>query len=90
LAETPSKTQLPLSHAEAGLPGAGENAEEEAQAFQRGLEIGREYAEIAVRRIGAWAEEHPGQVLLAGLGAGILLGKLLFPRRRAVSEDSED
>ena len=87
MAETPSKTQLPLSHGEPVLPGA----EEEAQAFQRGLLLGREYAETAIRRIGAWAEENPGQVLLAGLGAGILLGKVLFPRRRStVIEDLED
>jgi hypothetical protein len=86
LAETRSKTQLPFSRVEPVFPGD----EEQAQAFQRGLALGREYAETAARRIGAWAEEHPGQLLLAGLGAGILLGKLLFPRRRRVIEDLED
>jgi hypothetical protein len=77
--ETQSKTQLPMSEIGAGQP--------DAAAFQRGLELGRELAETAVRRIGAWAEEHPGQLLLAGLATGIVLGKILFPRRRAVIEE---
>ena len=80
MGETQSKTQLPLQEI-----AAGETPDEAA--FQRGLEMGRELAETAVRRIGAWAEEHPGQLLLAGLASGILLGKVLFPRRRAVIEE---
>ena len=80
MGETQSKTQLPMQEI-----AAGEMPDEAA--FQRGLEMGRELAETAVRRIGAWAEEHPGQLLLAGLASGILLGKILFPRRRPVTEE---
>lgn len=81
MAQTHSKTQLPV-------PGfSGSSAGEEAHAFQRGLEVGREYAGTAMRRIAAWTEEHPGQALLAGLAAGFILGKLLLPRRRRFSEE---
>jgi len=52
-------------------------ATEETEALRRGLELGRDYAEKAARKIGAWAEENPGQVLLAGLAVGFVLGKLL-------------
>jgi len=78
--ETYSKTQLPMIGNDRG-PDGGEAA------FQRGLELGREYADAAIRRIGAWAEENPGQLLIAGLAAGMLVGKLLFPRRRRVIEE---
>jgi hypothetical protein len=80
MGETYSKTQLPPPQVQASDEGTEE-------AFQRGLALGRDYAGIAVRRIGAWAEENPGQVLLAGLAAGFILGKLLLPRRRKVIED---
>ena len=86
MAEMQSKTPYPTPPAPVAPPDS-----EEAQAFQRGLAAGREFAQTAVRRIGGWAEEHPGQVLLAGLGAGFILGKLLFPRRRVViSEELDD
>jgi hypothetical protein len=74
VAETRSKTQLPSSAITP--PPAGEAS----QALRRGLQVGRDYAETATRRIGAWAEENPGQVLLAGLALGFLLGKLLSRR----------
>jgi hypothetical protein len=78
--ETWSKTQLPAT-------GTGPDPGADEAAFRRGLAFGREYAETAVRRIGAWAEENPGQLLIAGLAAGIVLGKLLFLRRRTVIEE---
>jgi hypothetical protein len=80
MGETYSKTQLPPPQ----VPAPDQDTE---AAFQRGLALGRDYAGIAVRRIGAWAEENPGQVLLAGLAAGFILGKLLLPKRRKVIED---
>jgi len=76
VAETRSKTQLPMSEIRADA------TEEAARAFQRGVELGREYAETALRRAAAWAEENPGQLLLVGVAAGFVLGKLLLPRRR--------
>ena len=72
MGETRSKTQLPMSGI--ATPPA---ATEETEALRRGLELGRDYAEKAARKIGAWAEENPGQVLLAGLAVGFVLGKLL-------------
>ena len=82
MGETHSKTQLPMSDTAVGPAQHPDEA-----ALQRGLALGRELAGTAVRRIGAWAEEHPGQLLLAGLASGIVLGKLLFPRRRVVIEE---
>jgi hypothetical protein len=80
VAETRSKAQFPMSE-------ISSDPRSEDAAFQRGLTLGKEYAGTAVRRIGAWAEENPGQILMVGLAAGFVLGKLLFPRRRPVIED---
>ena len=76
MAQTQSETQLPIGRLEEG-------ADESARVFERGLELGREYAGQAIRRIAAWAEENPGGLLLAGLAAGFVLGKVLFRPRRA-------
>jgi len=57
--------------------------------FRRGVQIGRDLAEAAVRKIGAWSEEHPGQMVLVGLALGFALGKLLAGRPRPVSEELE-
>lgn len=86
MAQTHSKVQLPVPES-TSPPGAGQ-----AQAFQRGLLFGREYADTAARRIAAWTEEHPGQALLAGLAAGFLLGKLLLRKRRrlVIERQAED
>ena len=79
MAEARTRTQLPL----------GESIiDEEVQAFQQGIELGRQYAGVAMRRVAAWAEENPGQMLLAGLAAGFIVGKLLMrPKRRLRIED---
>lgn len=72
------------------LPGAQKSvAQAEFEAFQEGIELGKQYASVAARRVAAWAEEHPGQVIVAGVIAGFILGKLLFrpPRRIAVRRD---
>ena len=82
MAETQSKTQLPIE-----LHNQEAAREEAAQACQRGLDAGREYAQQAMRRVAAWAEENPGQLLLAGLLAGFILGKLLFRPRKVVVAD---
>ncbi len=69
MAEPMSKTQLPFTNADLEM-------------FQKGVEKGRELAVIALRKVSAWAEENPGQFVLAGLAAGFVLGKLLFRRPR--------
>ena len=77
MAETLSKTQLPLNTA---LPPPGAD---QSEMFAQGLAAGREWAATAALRLRPRAEENPGQFLLAGLAAGFLVGKLLFrPRRR--------
>ncbi|MCA1827449.1 MAG: hypothetical protein ABR567_11955 [Myxococcales bacterium] len=76
MAEARSNTQLPI--------GTKSVIEEEIEAFQQGIEIGRQYADVARRRVAGWAEEHPGQLILAGLVGGFILGKLLFRPRRKI------
>jgi hypothetical protein len=84
MGETGSQTRLPMQ----GMGGAS-RAGDSPHAFQLGLQLGREAAGTAVRKIGAWSEEHPGQMVLAGLALGFVLGKLLAGRPRPVSEELE-
>jgi hypothetical protein len=83
MAEARSSTQLPVGQAQKSAVRA------ELEAFQEGVELGRQYAGIAARRVAAWAEENPGQLILVGLAAGFVLGKLLFRPRRIVIPDLE-
>jgi hypothetical protein len=75
MAETHTKIQLPL------LPPAID-----FETFERGVELGRAWADKAARRIAAWAEENPGQLVLAGIIGGFVVGKLLFHQRRVPIE----
>ena len=75
MAVASSSTQLPT--------GVKSVIEDEIEAFQQGIEIGRKYADMARRKVAAWAEDHPGQMLIAGIAGGFILGKLLFGTRRA-------
>jgi len=68
----------PMSTTQFPLPGL------DVETFQKGVEKGRELALLAQRRVAAWAEENPGQVILAGLALGFVLGKLLFRKRATV------
>ena len=54
----------------------------EIETFRKRMELGRQYAQLAARKIAAYAEENPGKMLLIGLAAGFIGGKLLFRRRR--------
>ncbi|MGZ6141932.1 MAG: hypothetical protein ACXWLM_01280 [Myxococcales bacterium] len=83
MAEARSNTQLPSGFARSVV-------DEELEAFRNGMELGRQYADVAVRRVAAWAEEHPGQLLIAGLAAGFVLGKLLLRPKRLALEDLDD
>ena len=83
MGETRGKTQLPIPEITAP------RMEDDTEVFARGLRAGRELADTAVRRVGAWAEENPGQVVLAGLALGFILGKLLLGPRRTLSEELE-
>jgi hypothetical protein len=55
--------------------------EETARKFEEGVELGRVLAEQAVRGLKQWVQKNPEQVLIAGVLAGFVLGKLLFPSR---------
>jgi ElaB/YqjD/DUF883 family membrane-anchored ribosome-binding protein len=57
-----------------------------ADAFEQGLVAGRVAAQRAVRRVAAWAEENPGQMLLVAAGAGFLIGALLLRKPRVPEE----
>lgn len=48
--------------------------------FAQGMQLGQ----VAARRVAAWAEENPGQMLLVGLGLGFVIGKLLLRKPRTV------
>ncbi len=85
MAEARSNTQLPL-----GANLGKSIVDEEIEAFKDGIEIGRQYADVAVRRIGAWAEENPGQVLLAGLVAGFLIGKIFIRKPKRIDLSNLD
>ena len=85
MAEARSATQLPL-----GGGFAKSIVDEELEAFRNGIELGRQYADVAARKVAAWAEEHPGQLLVAGLAAGFILGKILLRPRRPVLDDLDD
>jgi hypothetical protein len=76
MAEARGNAQLPIGATIQNVLG------EELQAFQQGIELGRKYADVALRRVAAWAEENPGGVVLAGLAAGFLFGKVVFHKRR--------
>ena len=85
MAETRSKTQLPMPEITAPPP-----AKETQEVFERGVKAGRELADTVVRRVAAWAEENPGQLVLAGVALGFVLGKLLLARPRAITENLEE
>ena len=83
MAESHSKTQLPMPE----IVGPRSRTEDR---FRQGLDAGRDFAQLAVRRAAAWAEENPGQFLLVGLATGFVLGQLLFYRRRTASDRAAD
>ena len=78
MAEVRSSSQLPVGET---IKGA---VDEELRAFQQGIELGRRYAEVAMRRVAAWAEENPGGLVLAGIAAGFVFGKVAFRKRRSL------
>ena len=80
MGETQSKTQLPMDQIVEGI-------DEGQAALANGILLGREYAERATRKLAAWAEENPGRLILAGLAAGLIFGKLLFRKPRVTPND---
>ena len=60
------------------------------EAFGQGLAAGREWARKATQRTLDWIEGHPGEALLVAVGAGFLLGQVLFRRHDSPREEVED
>ena len=61
-----------------------------ADALAHGIAAGREWARKASQRTMDWIEGHPGEALLVAVGAGFLLGQILFRRRPIREEEAED
>ena len=85
MAQTRGSTHLHAST----TPFARPESAADARVFQRGLEAGRNAADLTLRRISAWAEENPGQMMVAALALGFVMGKLFFRRPRRVIEELE-
>ncbi|HWE25192.1 MAG TPA: hypothetical protein VG496_14730 [Myxococcales bacterium] len=60
------------------------------EAFGRGVSAGREWTRKATQLTLDWIEDHPGQALLIAVGAGFVLGQLLFRVSEREEQDSED
>jgi ElaB/YqjD/DUF883 family membrane-anchored ribosome-binding protein len=52
--------------------------DEGAEMFQQGMELGRVWARKAADGLSRWADKNPEQLVLVGLAAGFVLGKLLL------------
>ncbi|HYR21033.1 MAG TPA: hypothetical protein VEQ15_16160 [Myxococcales bacterium] len=79
-----SQVQVPAPEIRAGVP------DRTMVSFGEGLAAGREWARKATQRTLDWIEGHPGQALLIALGAGFVLGGLLFRTRVRVEEEARD
>ncbi|MFL5311321.1 MAG: hypothetical protein ACJ79H_12795 [Myxococcales bacterium] len=78
-----NQVQVPAPEIRSSIPERG------VAAFEQGLAAGREWARKASQRTMDWIEGHPGEALLIALGAGFLLGQVLFRRRPAPVEVEE-
>jgi len=78
-----NQVQMPAPQIRATVPERG------MEAFEQGLAAGREWARKATQRTMDWIEGHPGEALLIAIGAGFLVGQVLF-RRRPAAEEVED
>ena len=76
-----NQVQVPAAEIRASVPSRG------AEALQRGVAAGREWTRRATQLTLDWIEDHPGQALLIALGAGFLVGQILF---RTASPEPED
>jgi hypothetical protein len=73
----------------AQAPAPGLQQQEMNEAFHHGLELGREWVRKASVKMAAWAEENPGQMVLAGLAAGFVFGKIFLRPRKRLEDDAE-
>lgn len=78
-----NQVQVPAPELRATVPERGVGT------FEQGLAAGREWARKATQRTLDWVEGHPGEAVLIAIGAGFLLGQVLF-RRGSAGEEVED
>jgi hypothetical protein len=79
-----NQVQLPAAEVRAGPP------PRRTEALGRGLAAGREWTRWATQRTLDWIEGHPGPALLIALGAGFVVGQILFRMSEPAEEDRED
>jgi len=79
-----NQVQVPAPEIRSSVPERG------VEAFEEGLAAGREWMRRSTQRTLDWIEGHPGQALLIAVGAGFIVGQLVFRRRHALEEDEED
>jgi hypothetical protein len=75
------------------LPAGGLRSEvphRPAEALGRGIAAGREWTRKATQLTLDWVEDHPGSALLIAVGAGFILGQILFRVSEPEVEDPDD
>jgi ElaB/YqjD/DUF883 family membrane-anchored ribosome-binding protein len=60
------------------------------EALGRGIAAGREWTRKATQLTLDWIEDHPGQALLIAVGAGFVLGQILFRVSEPEVEDLDE
>lgn len=60
------------------------------EALRRGLAAGREWTRKATQLTLDWIEDHPGPALLIAVGAGFVLGQILFRVSEPEGEDLDE
>jgi hypothetical protein len=71
-------------------PGVATSPGGRSEALVRGVAAGREWTRRATQLTLDWIEDHPGQALLIAIGAGFVVGQILFRVTADEEEKSED
>jgi ElaB/YqjD/DUF883 family membrane-anchored ribosome-binding protein len=79
-----NQVQIPAAELRPGLP------RRSADAVGRGVAASREWTRRATQLTLDWIEEHPGQALLIAVGAGFVMGQILFRTAGHEPEDAEE
>ena len=79
-----NQVQVPAPEIRSSIPERG------IEAFEEGLAAGREWMRKSTQRTLDWIEGHPGEALLIAIGAGFIVGQIVFRGRRTFEEDEED
>ena len=79
-----NQVQLPAAEIRSEVP------RRPSEALGRGIAAGREWTRKATQLTLDWIEDHPGQALLIAVGAGFVLGQILFRVSEPEVEDPDD